>query len=103
MLVVGVVGEGEIVVGHGEEAEAEGEGEDSDCCFVYVGRSQLSILCFKPYVLVHYLLISNRNGQLNGCRVSSACLTCSLYRTSGLLAKSFRCDCSLLSECTFYT
>jgi len=71
MLVVGVVGEGEIVVGHGEEAEAEGEGEDSDCCSVYVGRSQLSILCFKPYILVHYLLISNRNGQLNGCRVSS--------------------------------
>jgi hypothetical protein len=75
MLVVGVAGEGEIVVGHGEEAEAEGEGEDSDCCFVYVGRSQLSILCFEPYVLVHYLSISNQNGQLIGCRVSSACLT----------------------------
>ena len=73
MLVAGVAGEElGIVVGHGVGAEAEGEGEDSDCV---TGRLQLPILCFNPYILVHYLSIFNQNGQHNCCRVSSTGLT----------------------------
>jgi hypothetical protein len=93
MLEVGVAGEGEIVVGHGEEAEAEGEGEDSDCCSVYVERPQLSILCLERTFLSIICRFPIKMAISMAVVYHLLVRPYSLYRTSSLWAKPFRLYC----------